>query len=504
MQWGLSLKRNSPFLLTADRHRAGFSAKQCERTPEYGEKMKIRSAFGLLSLLFFISYFLPAPEFAAWGAVAAYWRFEEGSAGDWVSHGASVGVWSPDILDHSGSGNHLSVWAAGGYAGYAWTPDVPKSAIPRTGQTNNLSVKNTGSYPGMWTQTGSSISTMSPSAFTIEASFKLENGTYRTIVGRDSYGTASISASLAALYFQALPNNALAVKFCDVSGFWHQAVSAEGIFQSFDYSTNPNGAGVPWYSMAAVSDGSTLSLYLLEHGSDAGYQLIASTNMTLSGSPNTALTVGAGDGSDWDAGNWSVGRGLYNGVHTDRAYGFIDEVRICNTALQPSEFLFYEHVPAGLIISPQNLTLTEQDSGHGDIYFSLAYQPAGSVVLEISELAGRGQVVLDKSVLTFTQADWNIPQAVRITAVDDADVENAEHPVPLSVVVSSLQDPLYDGLETEPVVVMVADNECGAWGYAPGDYNRDCIVNLYDFVNFARYWMDCSDPEGIGCINFYP
>jgi hypothetical protein len=34
-----------------------------------------------------------------------------------------------------------------------------------------------------------------------------------------------------------------------------------------------------------------------------------------------------------------VGRGLYGGNHTDRAYGFIDEVRICNSALTPGEFL---------------------------------------------------------------------------------------------------------------------------------------------------------------------
>jgi len=470
--------------------------------PGYEEEMKNRSV--LLSLLFLISVIWPTSECAAWGAVVAYWRFEEGPPGDGVPHGASVGVWSPDILDYSGNGNHLSVWSTGGYAGYAWTSDVPKPAIPTTGQSNTLSVKNTGAYPGMWTQTGSGISTMSPSAFTIEASFKLENGDYRTIVGRDSYGTASVNANLAALYFQALPNNALAIKFCDVSGFWHQAVSAERIFQSFDYSTNPSGEGVPWYSMAAVSDGSTLSLYLLEHGRDTGYQLIARTDMTLSGSPSTVLTAGAGDGSDWDAGNWSVGRGLYNRAHTDRAYGFIDEVRICNRALQPSEFLFYEHVPQGLVISPQNLTLSEQDAGQGDLFFSLEYPPAGTVVLEISELYGRGQIILDKTMLTFTPADWNIPQAVRITAVDDADVENAEHPVLLSVVVSSSQDPLYDGLEVEPVRITVADNECGAWGYAPGDYNRDCIVNLYDFVTFARYWMDCSDPERIGCTNFYP
>jgi hypothetical protein len=218
---------------------------------------------------------------------------------------------------------------------------------------NQFSVKNTGSYPAMFTSSEDAIRYITPSAFTIEATFKLENGGHRTMVGRDSYGTntagAKTEAALAALYFQAIPNNALAIKFCDVSGYWHEAISAENIFTGFDYPTNPDGVGVPWYSMAAVSDGSTLSLYLLEIGSEAGWQLIAQTDMTASGSPNTALTAGAGDGGDWDAGNWSVGRGLYNGGHVDRAYGFLDEIRISDSALSVGEFLIPE--PASLLIA---------------------------------------------------------------------------------------------------------------------------------------------------------
>jgi len=71
-----------------------------------------------------------------------------------------------------------------------------------------------------------------------------------------------------------------------------------------------------------------------------GYELVAQTDMTASGSTNTALTAGLGSGSDWQAGNWSVGRGLHNGGHTDRAYGLIDEVRISSKALMPSQFLY--------------------------------------------------------------------------------------------------------------------------------------------------------------------
>lgn len=278
----------------------------------------------------------------------SYWRFEEGPDGAPVSHGGMPdGVYYEGTADSSGNDYGLSVWAEG-WAGYAYRSDVGISSIPQTGAVNQFAVKNTGGLPAMFTSPDDAIRTITPSAFTIEATFKLENGGYRTIVGRDSYGTNAGNPALAALYFQAVPGNALAIKFCDVSGYWHEAVSAENIFTGFDWGSNPDGIGVPWYSMAAVSDGSTLSLYLLEIGAGTGWQLIAQTDMTASGSPDTALTAGLGSGGDWVAGTWSVGRGLYNGGHTDRAYGFLDEIRISDAALSVSEFLIPE--PASLVL----------------------------------------------------------------------------------------------------------------------------------------------------------
>ncbi len=51
------------------------------------------------------------------------------------------------------------------------------------------------------------------------------------------------------------------------------------------------------------------------------------------------IAIGTTSGGDWHAGGWSVGRGLYGGGHTDRGYGFIDDVRISDGALAPSQLL---------------------------------------------------------------------------------------------------------------------------------------------------------------------
>ena len=115
----------------------------------------------------------------------AYWRFEEGPADAPVPHaGLPDGAFYPGTADHSGNGYDLSVWAEGG-AGYAYKTDVGSPTV--SGTVNNFSVRNTGDWPAMFTDRACGINYISPAVFTIEATFKLETGGPRTIVGRDSY-----------------------------------------------------------------------------------------------------------------------------------------------------------------------------------------------------------------------------------------------------------------------------------------------------------------------------
>jgi hypothetical protein len=272
----------------------------------------------------------------------AHWNFEEGPERANVARGGLAdGVFYPGILDQSGNGNHLSTWSDGGGGGYLYHPDVAVSTIPLTGAANNYSVKNTGGGPAMFTETGGALQTWTPLAWTIEVSFQPEDGGWRTMVGRDSRAanTQGNDVNLAALYFQITPDDQLAIKFTDVAGYWHEAVSVAGLIPGFNWPTDNEGTLGQWQTAAAVSDGSTLSLWYRNIEAGDGWSLVAQTDLTASGSSDTRLTPGTGDGGDWDAGNFSVGRGLYNGGHGDRAYGFIDEVRFSDTALTPFEFL---------------------------------------------------------------------------------------------------------------------------------------------------------------------
>lgn len=290
-------------------------------------------------------------------ATVAYWRFETGPANADVAHPVADGTFYVSVPDSSGNGNHLSAWSQGGWAGYQYRADVAVSAIPLTGADNLFSVKNTGNFPGMFTMSAASnpsgvdVEAITPHQFTIEAFFKPENGGHRTLVGRDAVGVSSHDSALAALYLKIAPDNSVSIQFADVSGYWHEAASAAGLIQGFSNSSDPAGATGRWYYMAGVSDGATLSLYLADTSSDMGLELVARTDLTASGSPNTALAKGTGSGSDWHAGGWSVGRGFFNGEHRDRAYGFIDEVRISDSALNPAELLFQGNVELAVFAS---------------------------------------------------------------------------------------------------------------------------------------------------------
>ncbi|MCW2920456.1 MAG: hypothetical protein JWL76_330 [Thermoleophilia bacterium] len=116
----------------------------------------------------------------------------------------------------------------------------------------------------------------------------------------------------------------------------------------------------------------------------------------------------------------------------------------------------------GIIVSETALNATE---GGADDTFSvvLETQPAANVVVDLTPT----QVAVDVDPLTFTSANWNLPQTVTVDAIDD---QVDEHPDTHAgrVELDVTGDPVYAGWVLADIPVAITDNDDAGVTVAPG------------------------------------
>lgn len=109
----------------------------------------------------------------------------------------------------------------------------------------------------------------------------------------------------------------------------------------------------------------------------------------------------------------------------------------------------------GVAVTQSGGTTTVTEGGAGDSYtVVLLAAPTADVVIS---LAANAQVTLGSSSLTFTPANWNLPQQVTVAAVDDSVVEGAHGSQVQHTVASA--DPAYNGMVVADVAVDIVDND---------------------------------------------
>ena len=113
-------------------------------------------------------------------------------------------------------------------------------------------------------------------------------------------------------------------------------------------------------------------------------------------------------------------------------------------------------VPTEAVILAQSDDSTEVvEGGAGDSYtLTLGRQPSSDVTIALTSDA---QVATDIESLTFTPENWNQPQTVSVSAIDDALVEG-EHQGVISHSLTS-EDPVFEGLAIDDVTVQIQDND---------------------------------------------
>ena len=441
----------------------------------------MKSVFNIVFILLLSTCYLIYPSSAA---TIAHWKFDDPQLG--AADGSALPdsdgqtVWRQAVTDYSGNGNHLTTWEYA-WAGFDWTANS---------YSGDLGIVATGSYPAAMTWSeqsspvGIDLEAWNPAQFTIEAVFTPSEDGFRTIVGRDGTDVSSSNSNAAPLYFQQIPNWGVAVKFADNAGNRYEVISPDDTISQ----------GI-WYHMAAVSDGTTLTLFLKNLTAGTDYQVLGTVD--LSGSSDSSLAIGNGGGSDWEPGTFTVGRGLYEGIHQDRflAPGVIDEVAISDVALQPGQF-----VVRGFVTVTESEGITILFSG--DTVFTDSYdivltdEPMDNVIITVTPPQGisLGNGSGQSRYLTFTDQDWDQPQTVTLQITDPHAVFNTTE---LITHTTASNDLSYNNISVPDIVVYIQDESCGIWGYLESDYNFDCNIDLQDFALMSSAWLTTEVPADI-------
>jgi len=110
---------------------------------------------------------------------------------------------------------------------------------------------------------------------------------------------------------------------------------------------------------------------------------------------------------------------------------------------------------AGFTVNPLTLTINEGGPA-GQFTVVLNAQPVSDVVFDLLNAVPVNTTHL--SQITFTPANWNVPQVVTVTAVEDA--LDADRTDVIAVTVNqSLSDNSFDGLAAQNVTVNIEDND---------------------------------------------
>ncbi len=165
-----------------------------------------------------------------------------------------------------------------------------------------------------------------------------------------------------------------------------------------------------------------------------------------------------------------------------------------------SEVRFFQTYGPILLAETEGSTqVAEGSTVFDECTVELLQSPLSDVTIYLEEIADPNQIVIVPESLVFTSENWQTPQTVWISAVDDTTLERDPHETEIMYQVVST-DPDFTGIVFyQPVSIQ--ENDCGAWGFDPMDFNFDCRVNLEDLASMLTRWLVCTMPNEAGCEN---
>ncbi len=201
--------------------------------------------------------------------------------------------------------------------------------------------------------------------------------------------------------------------------------------------------------------------------------------------PSADLTVAGSSGAShtFTSGNWFMPAAFtVTAVPDQLDEGDSEAHRIFNIVTSTDEYYqgydassvlatIIDDDVAGFLVteSDDSTEMTEASGTDTDsLDVVLASQPAGDVVLDL-DLDGTSQYTADAATLTFTAANWDTPQTVTLTAVNDA-VDDGDSALTLGIAVNATNSSDdYDSVVTVSIDVAVIDDDTAGVTNVGGD-----------------------------------
>ena len=136
--------------------------------------------------------------------------------------------------------------------------------------------------------------------------------------------------------------------------------------------------------------------------------------------------------------------------NSDPDFASVDSETVTGTVLD-------DDVP-GFEITQSNTFVIVDENGTTDTFtVVLTAEPLSNVILTL-ESTDTGEAIVTET-LTFTPADWNTPQTVTVTGVDDPIIDKTQYPVVIVSISVDESDALFSGVDNQRVGVTNFDNE---------------------------------------------
>ncbi len=131
-------------------------------------------------------------------------------------------------------------------------------------------------------------------------------------------------------------------------------------------------------------------------------------------------------------------------------YASLGQYLITGNVVQPT-------TSPAIIVSPTSGLITTEIGGQASFTVVLATQPSANVTIGISS-SNTNEATVNVNALTFTGANWNVPQTVMVTGADDS-VDDDDISYVIVLAPASSTDPNYSGLGATNVTITNQDDD---------------------------------------------